>query len=253
MSELKHCSKCGEVKKKTSFYNKSGRVCKQCYIKQNVERKRKKIAERKQMDRIPGMDGLKRCRSCGMWKDEKKKWNCRECWDCMLERGRTYKRKHKNEMDEYRRANKEKYNAASKKWRENNPEKMKAAKKSWNERNRDHNKKVKNDWYYKNREQFLEKQKKYHAKKRHKYLSWKKKWHQNLSAGYVKALIIDHAKRKGAYLSNEDITDEMINLKRDQIMLFRAINQAKEELNGCNPARVQGSQGHDERPSGRED
>ncbi len=65
-----------------------------------------------------------------------------------------------------------------------------------------------------------------------------KKYRQNLPDKYIKNLLIVQGKRYGC--NAENITQELINLKRSQLLLFREIRDFKREVqNGTNRTRNQ--------------
>gem|GEM_PF-4555061 len=65
---------------------------------------------------------------------------------------------------------------------------------------------------------------------------YKKEYRQNLSNAYVKSVLIVQGRRYGSNVEN--VTQELIDLKRGQLSMYREINKLKKEVrNGANRAR----------------
>ena len=137
------------------------------------------------------------------------------CIKCMKISSSLYFKKNKKRSKErhkkYQKENKEKYNEYSKKFYKENTDKC-------IERSMKYHKE--------NKERINENQKKYRKENRDKAKEHRKKYLLALSKNYVKRQISLQLN-----IETDKISPEMIELKREQLMIYREIKQFKKEIN----------------------
>ncbi len=145
----------------------------------------------------------------------------------------------------YRRDNKEKKLAYEKEYRQNNKEKICACKKKYRQVNGE---KIK-EYLLVNMKKITAYRKENKQKARDYNIVYNKlhpdvrrlnnkKYRQGLSDCYLKNLLIVQGRRYG--WNAENITQELVDLKREQLFMYREINKLKKEVqNGTNRTRSQ--------------
>ena len=123
---------------------------------------------------------------------------------------------------EYYAANKEKIVARGKEYRQKNKEKIAAQKKEYRQKNKEKSA-VRNQAYYqKNKEKIAE----YRQRNRGKLRAASAARRKNLHPSYVTAKLKRQADYRG------DIPAELIELKTEQLKMFRLIKEIKNGING---------------------
>ena len=144
---------------------------------------------------------MKRCSKCGVEKDKSEFYKAKGCEDglrgecktCVKVRNRAYVV-----------ANREKTQALQKTWREAHREKAKCYHKVWREANREKLRGSQRAWKEANREKFKH---------------YQRTWLEAASDTYVKQL-----------LRLKDAPAELIEAKREQLKMYRAVKQLQEVL-----------------------
>jgi len=188
--EMKKCSKCGEVKAVGEFYkrkNKPYNPCKACVIKRSAEWGRNNRDKQNQY---------------------KKNW----------------KERNPGKVKKQQESYKDRRNYLMRiKWATDDEYRKKHTKRciDWQKRNREKCYERTKEWKKRNNERYKELELKYRAKYKKKIIQRRKKQCNQLHDSYVKALICRNE------LSFNDISNKLLEIKRQQIKHLRLIKQLK--------------------------
>ena len=116
------------------------------------------------------------------------------------------------EARKWHKENPEKSKATSRKWKEGNQEKVKVAVRKWREENQEKARAASRKWYEENPEKAKAKARKQYEENPEKVNAIARKNIETLSDRYV-------SKRIGAPI--KDLSPEIIELKREQLLMFR--------------------------------
>jgi len=140
--------------------------------------------------------------------------SCRPCVECVKVYGELYKKENREKNREYHKKlykeNPEKYKKKNRKYRKENPDKCRELDRKYRKENLD---------------KYVEYNIKYRKENPEKNRESSRKETLELSKNYIENRICLTLK-----IEREKITPEMIELKREQLMFFREIQQYKKEI-----------------------
>ena len=165
----------------------------------------------------------KKCSKCGEVKDLENEFNKRretkdgfhkECKLCVNKAAREYAEKNKEHQLQYRRrwrkANAEKVKEYQVKWEKANPEKVNGRARQWRKANPEKYRKTYHKWADKNKERIKE---------------WGLRSRNLLTDMFVRNII-----KQQINLNFRQITPEMIEAKREQLLFYRELKNLKQEV-----------------------
>ena len=180
----------------------------------------------------------KECIKCGkikcLWAFSKQKkcefGVCPICKKCINKYHKEYRKNNKEKLleysKEYRKNNKDMKKIHDKKYYEKNKEEIKESCEKWRENNKEEIKEYSKEYRKNNKEKLLEYSKEYRKNNKEKIKKdqdwWNKKYNKDLRNAYIKNQLKYTEK-----VPTEQITPEMIELKRQQLKLFREIRQGR--------------------------
>ena len=183
----------------------------------------------------------KKCSKCGEVKAVSNFNKCKTnkdgymsyCKICFKQYYQANKEKIKEQQKQYYQANKEKIKEQQKQYGQANKGKFKERMKKYYQTNKEKLKEKKKEYYQANKEKLKEKQKEYRQANKKKLKEKMKKYRQGdrdkLVDSYIKSII---NKQTNGMLKAKDIPQELIELKRNNLILKRKIkDNGKEATN----------------------
>jgi hypothetical protein len=123
---MKTCTKCGETKPKTDYYN--GGQCKEC--RKADQRERHKLAKEKREKMLADPDSEIQTKTCTVCSKEKNisefRSNRGDCHDCEKAFGRKYNKEHKDIRDKWQEENREYFDLIRAYWYQMNKPSVRA-------------------------------------------------------------------------------------------------------------------------------